>query len=87
MFMNLAKLHIKNKTIQHIIFWIVLFCVYVLSYSGKSENFIYFAKNNATKFPFYMLTAYTFNYWLVPKFLNKKKYVFFIIALTITSIV
>lgn len=85
--MNLAKLHIKNKVLQHIIFWIVLFCVYVLSYSGKSENFIYFAKNNAIKFPFYMVAAYTFNYWLVPKFLNKKKYVFFIIALTITSFV
>lgn len=85
--MNVAKLYIKNKILQHILFWIVLFCVYVLSYSGKSENFMYFAKNNIVKFPFYMVAAYTFNYWLVPKFLSKKKYVFFIIGLITTSFI
>lgn len=85
--MNLVKFHIKNKALQHTLFWIVLFCVYVLSYSGKSENFMYFAKNNATKFPFYIAAAYTLNYWLAPQFLSKKKYALFITTLIITSFV
>lgn len=83
--MSLSKFYTKNKLLQHILFWIVLFCVYVLSYSGKAENFKYFALNNGTKFPFYMAAAYSLNYWLVPQFLSKKKYTLFALGLVLSS--
>lgn len=75
----------KNKVAQHIVFWIVLFGVYVFSYSGNQEYYHYYLKNTLLKFPFYIVAAYTFNYWQVPYYLNKKRTLLFILTLLVTS--
>jgi two-component system LytT family sensor kinase len=83
--MKLYKIYTQSRILQHITFWIALFAIYILSYSGNSEYFIYYAKNNGLKFPFYIAAAYTLNYWQVPRFLSTKKYALFILTFVLTS--
>ncbi|WP_417785069.1 sensor histidine kinase [Tenacibaculum sp.] len=85
--MKLYKIYTQSRIMQHVTFWIVLFAIYILSYSGNSEYFIYYAKNNGLKFPFYIVAAYTLNYWQVPQFLSKKKYTLFILTFVLTSFI
>lgn len=83
--MKLYKIYTQSRILQHFTFWIALFAIYILSYSGNSEYFIYYAKNNGLKFPFYIAAAYTLNYWQVPRFLSTKKYALFILTFILTS--
>ncbi|CAM1365833.1 conserved membrane hypothetical protein [Tenacibaculum litoreum] len=83
--MKLYKIYTQSRILQHFTFWITLFAIYILSYSGNSEYFIYYAKNNGLKFPFYIAAAYTLNYWQVPRFLSTKKYALFILTFILTS--
>ncbi|TDQ25578.1 sensor histidine kinase [Tenacibaculum caenipelagi] len=83
--MKLYKIYTQSRILQHFTFWIALFAIYILSYSGNSEYFIYYAKNNGLKFPFYIAAAYTLNYWQVPRFLSTKKYALFILTFVLTS--
>lgn len=85
--MKLIELLKENKIIQHLLFWIVLFGIYALSYSGNESYYHYYLKNTLVKFPFYIIAAYTFNYWQVPFYLNKKRFGPFILSLFVTSFI
>lgn len=77
----------NKKIIEHILFWAILFTIYALSFNIDSKYYIYNLRNTSLKFPFYLIAAYTFNYWQVPQFLNKKKKITFVISFLITSFI
>ncbi|OJJ19893.1 hypothetical protein BKI52_15545 [marine bacterium AO1-C] len=79
------KLSIKNKVVQHIAFWVVLFLVYILGYGGGDAYQWKYIRNSVIKFPFYIIAAYTLNYWQVPRFLNKEKRGTFVITVILTA--
>ena len=72
----------KNKTIQHSLFWLAytIFWHFVWSphwadIHSVVVSLIYTSSN--------IFAAYTCIYWLVPKFLNKKKFVLFIASIVV----
>lgn len=83
--MKFSEIVIKNKFLQHLIFWILLFLIYILSYAGNKTYYPDYIENVAVKFPFYMVAAYSFNYWQVPRLLNKKKNIAFVFSLILVS--
>lgn len=83
--MTLNTMWGKNKVVQHLVFWVLLFLIYALGYGGNQKFFDGYLVNTLTKFPFYIIAAYTFNYWQVPRFLTKKRLPAFGISLILTS--
>lgn len=83
--MNWEWLRVKNKVIQHLIFWIALFLTYVLSFGGSGQFFWSNVETTLLKLPFYIVAAYTFNYWQVPRLLKQKRVLLFAISLLFTS--
>lgn len=83
--MRLNLMWRKSKIIQHLIFWVLLFLIYSLGFGGEQRFFNNYLINTLTKFPFYVIAAYTFNYWQVPKFLVKKRLIAFGLYLIVTS--
>jgi len=64
----------------HVIFWLVWYFFYIITYSSgvlEKTQFI----NNLYLLPVRMAGTYLFIYWILPKFLFKKKYLlFFVLA-------
>ncbi|NVK51299.1 MAG: histidine kinase [Flavobacteriaceae bacterium] len=83
--MNFSEIVVKNKFLQHLIFWTLLFLIYILSYAGNKAYYLDYTENVAIKFPFYIIAAYSFNYWQVPRLLNKKKNLAFVLSLIFVS--
>lgn len=83
--MKLSEILIKNKFLQHLFFWTLLFLIYILSYAGNKSYYPDYIGNVAIKFPFYIAAAYSFNYWQVPRLLNKKKNLVFVLSLFLVS--
>ena len=83
--MKFSEIVIKNKFLQHLIFWILLFLIYILSYAGNKAYYLDYIENVAIKFPFYIVAAYSFNYWQVPRLLNKRKNLAFVLSLILVS--
>lgn len=72
----------KIKTLKHILFWISIFLFYIFS-STSRELFVLNIETTSFKLPLLMLAAYSFNYWQVPKYLDRKKYVAFAISMVL----
>ncbi|HAS45702.1 MAG TPA: hypothetical protein DCS93_34790 [Microscillaceae bacterium] len=79
------RLSIKNKGIQHVVFWVLLFLTYILAYGGGEAYYWKYIRNSVIKFPFYIIAAYTLNYWQVPQFLNKEKKAAFVLSVVLTA--
>lgn len=78
-------MQIKSKVVRHSLFWSALFLVYVLAFSGNKSYYIFYIRNHAIKFPFYIVAAYTLNYWQIPQLLNKEKKVAFVLSIVVTT--
>jgi len=83
--MTTYRLSIKNRVIQHVVFWVLLLLTYILGYGGRESFHWIYIKNSVIKFPFYIVAAYTLNYWQVPQFLNKERKVTFVLSVVVTA--
>lgn len=83
--MSISRFIINNKVVQHLTFWVLLFLVYALGYGGHEQFYWNYIETTLSKFPFYIIAAYSFNYWLVPHLLKKKKTFLFSLSLILTS--
>ncbi|MDO6492355.1 MAG: histidine kinase [Cellulophaga sp.] len=60
---------------HHIIFWVIYFIFNSLRYSNIHQDFMLSLRMNLIGFPIHMAIAYFNVYYLMPKFVFKKKYI------------
>ena len=68
---------IKNKSIStkyHILFWIVYFTFNIIRWGSYFGDYWYSLKSNLVEFPLHIIIVYFNIYYLIPKFILKKKY-------------
>ncbi len=71
----------RYRVLWHILFWIVMYLGYVISYGGYGKgDYFHEAKINAILLPVRMLFTYIMLYYLLTHFLIKRKYRQFIFA-------
>lgn len=74
----------RHRILWHVLFWIVIYLGYVISYGGYGQgNYEYEAIINGALLPIRILFSYLLIYFILPKFLIKKKYPQFFIATAI----
>lgn len=77
----------KRKISWHILFWICVFLFYTIQYGSYKDEYKMHAIYNLFNVPLYMLASYTFNYWQVPYFLHKRKFISFGVSVFITALI
>lgn len=69
----------------HFIFWTVYFIINVIRFGSLNNDYWYSLKSNMVEFPIGLIFTYYSIYFLIPKFIVKKKYIqffiFFILSL------
>lgn len=67
----------------HVIFWLTYFLFNFIRWGSYFNDYWYSLKSNLIEFPLHILISYFVLYYLIPKFLIKKKYpIFFILFLS-----
>jgi len=77
----------KYKVLLHVIYWlivVVFLSLFFGHFNRDSYNTVFYV---CLQLPIVMLTTYAINYWLVPKFLFRKKYYLFFYLLVAVIIV
>lgn len=70
----------------HIIFWSVYFIFNTLRWSSFHNDFMYSLKTNLIGFPIHMALAYFNIYYLMPKYIYKRKYFSFIVLILLALV-
>lgn len=70
----------------HYIFWIVYFLFNVIRFGSLNNDYWYSLKSNLVFFPLNIIITYFTLYFLIPKFILKKKYIHFFLFFTISLI-
>ncbi|EZH74275.1 histidine kinase [Aquimarina atlantica] len=73
---------IKRK--YHLYFWIIYFLFNVIRWGSYFNDYWYSLKSNLVEFPLHIILVYFNIYYLVPKFIFKKKYVHYILFLFVS---
>lgn len=76
----------KNRAFNHALFWLGIYVFYTFSVADR-ELFRQFAETTFFRLPLLMAAAYSLNYWLVPKYLEAKKYWHFWLYLLATLLI
>lgn len=71
----------KIRPIHHVIFWLVYFTFNFLRWGSYFNDYLYSFKSNLLGFPIHITLSYFTIYFLIPKFIFKRKFVTFIGAL------
>ncbi len=78
---NQLPIIFRYRFLWHVLFWIVTYLGYVISYGGYGKgDYLNEASINAILLPVRMLFTYIMLYYLLPHFLLKRKYRKFILA-------
>ena len=64
----------------HFLFWIVYFILNVLRFGSINNDYWYSLKSNLVEFPLNILITYFTIYFLIPKYILKKKYLLFVLT-------
>jgi len=60
--------------IYHFVFWVAYFSFNVIRWGSYFNDYIYSLKSNIIEFPLHIIIVYFNIYYLIPKFILKKKY-------------
>jgi sensor histidine kinase YesM len=75
----LDELFVKKRWLIHGLFWLLILFIYGIFFGRKNNNYnqtIFFV---GLLMPVTVVTTYFFNYWLIPRYLLRGKYLVFII--------
>jgi len=73
--LNIGSNNAYNITLKyHIIFWIIYFSFNTLRWGSYYSDYLYSFKSNLLGFPIHIALCYLNIYYLMPKFVYKKKY-------------
>jgi sensor histidine kinase YesM len=76
----------RSSVFNHLLFWVGIYVFYTFSVADR-ELFRQFAETTFFRLPLLMAAAYSLNYWLVPKYLEQKKYCYFWLYLLATLLI
>ncbi|NVK52462.1 MAG: histidine kinase [Flavobacteriaceae bacterium] len=77
-------IQLKNRSIStkyHILFWLGYFSFNVVRWGSYFHDYWYSIKSNLVEFPLHILMVYLNVYYLIPKYILKKKYKRYILLL------
>src|SRR5690606_27258290 len=74
----------KITPLHHVVFWVIYFTFNFLRWGSYFNDYLYSLKSNLLGFPIHITLTYFTIYYLVPKFIFKRKFVAFIIALFVS---
>lgn len=77
--------HITLK--HHILFWSIYFILTTARWTGIHNDFLYSLKTTAIGFPIHMILCYFNIYYLMPKFVYRRKYLFYLLLLLVSLFV
>ncbi|RUA34170.1 MAG: sensor histidine kinase [Bacteroidetes bacterium] len=77
----------KIRPIHHVIFWSIYFTFNFLRWGSYFNDYLYSFKSNLLGFPIHITLSYFTIYFLIPKFLFKRKYTSFIVILFLSILV
>jgi len=69
----------QKRWLIHILFWLCVFVFYVIFFSRRNSNYLQTLFFVGLLMPVTIGSTYFFNYYLVPKFLMKEKFGFFLL--------
>ena len=78
------KWEYKIAPIHHIIFWLVYFIFNTLRWGSYYGDYLYSLKTNSLGFPIHIILCYFTIYFLIPKFIHKRKFIWFVSLLMIS---
>ena len=68
----------------HVLFWVGYFTFNVIRWGSYFEDYWYSLKSNLVEFPLHIIIVYVNIYFLIPKFILKKKYIKYIFFLLVS---
>ena len=71
----------------HILFWSVYFIFNVIRFGSLNNDYLYSLRSNLVEFPLSIIYTYFMVYFLIPKFIVKKRYTQFIILFILSLII
>ncbi len=69
----------RQRWLVHVFFWVIILCFYVIFFGRKNNNYIQTFFFVCLLMPVTITSSYFLNYFLVPRYLMKEKYGFFIL--------
>ncbi len=89
---HLPKQQVKNNfltnaatyrisTMHHIVFWLVYFTFNFLRWGSYYDDYLYSLKSNLLGFPIHITLTYFTIYFLIPKYIFRRKFIAFILIL------
>lgn len=66
---------------HHVIFWTIYFIITVIRWGGLHNDYMYSLMTTAIGFPIHMLLSYFNIYYLMPKFIFRRKYLLYLLLL------
>jgi len=73
----------RISLIHHIIFWSIYFLFNTFRWGSYFNDYVYSFKTNLLGFPIHMILCYLNIYFLMPKFVFKKKYLTYVISIVL----
>ncbi len=70
----------------HIYFWIVYFTINVIRWGSFFDDYVYSLKSNIVEFSIHIILSYFVLYYLMPKYILKRKYGLFVLYLSLLLI-
>lgn len=79
-------LFVKRRWIVHVFFWLVILLLYVVFFGRQNSNYIQTFFFVGLLMPITICTTYFINYFLIPRYLMKERYGFFLLYFLYTLI-
>lgn len=76
-----SKQQYKVTLTHHILFWLIYFLFNTFRWGSYFNDYLYSFKTNLLGFPIHMLLSYLNIYFLMPKFVYKRKYLTYIVLI------
>ena len=70
----------------HFLFWIGYFLINFIRWGAYYDDFYYSLKSNLVEFPIHIVISYFHAYYLIPKFIAKKKYGLYLFLLSMSLV-
>ena len=76
----------RRRWMVHVFFWVAVFLFYIVFFGRKNSNYLQTSFFVGMLMPVTIVTTYFFNYLLIPRFLMKGRYWFFLLYTVYTLI-
>jgi sensor histidine kinase YesM len=79
-------LFVKRRWVVHVIFWLVILLLYVVFFGRQNSNYVQTFFFVGLLMPITICTTYFLNYVLIPRYLMKERYGFFLLYFVYTLV-